>query len=122
MHTLVVADHYIPAQAYTAALTAELGRDFGPIETVMWGGTKEEQHHLQQRMEWDGPDAVDAPAELLERVADVEVIALHFAPIGAALFARTRPGRNPAGPGSPETPGLQWLPRCWLGPCWPGPC
>jgi len=87
MHTLVVADHYIPAQAYTAALTAELGRDFGPIETVMWGGTKEEQHHLQQRMEWDGPDAVDAPAELLERVADVEVIALHFAPIGAALFA-----------------------------------
>ena len=87
MHTLVVADHYIPATAYTSALTAELGADFGPVETVMWGGTKEEQHHLQQRMEWDGPNAVDAPAELLERVADVEVIALHFAPIGAAVLA-----------------------------------
>jgi len=87
MHTLVVADHYIPATAYTSALTAELGTDFGPVETVMWGGTKEEQHHLQQRMEWDGPNAVDAPAELLERVADVEVIALHFAPIGAAVLA-----------------------------------
>lgn len=87
MHTLVVADHYIPAAAYTSALTAELGADFGPVETVMWGGTKEEQHHLQQRMEWDGPNAVDAPAELLERVADVEVIALHFAPIGVAVLA-----------------------------------
>jgi len=87
MHTLVVADHYIPAEAYTSALADELGSDFGPVETVMWGGTKAEQHHLQQRMEWDGPNAVDAPAELLERVADAEVIALHFAPIGAAVLA-----------------------------------
>jgi len=87
MHTLVVADHYIPADAYTSALAGELGADFGPVETVKWGGTKEEQHHLQQRMEWDGPNAVDPPSELLERVADVEVIVLHFAPIGAAVLA-----------------------------------
>lgn len=87
MHTLVVADHYIPATAYTSALTAELGADFGPVEPVMWSGTKEEQHHLQQRMEWDGPNAVEPPAEILERIGEAEIVVLHFAPIGAPVLA-----------------------------------
>ena len=87
MHTLVVADHYIHADAYVTAIAAELGEDFGPVETAMWGGSKEEQHELQQRMEWDGPNSVAAPPELLERMADVEVLALHFAPVPAVLIA-----------------------------------
>ena len=90
MRTLVVADHYIPAVTYTDALHAELGPDELDLQTVMWEGTKDEQHEIQQQMEWHGASSVAAPAQLVEAVADVEVLAAHFAPITAGLIESAR--------------------------------
>ncbi|MCA1739897.1 MAG: 2-hydroxyacid dehydrogenase, partial [Actinobacteria bacterium] len=46
----------------------------------------EDQHHLQQIMEQDGPEAVPTPEEIVEAAGDAEVIAVHFAPIPEAVL------------------------------------
>lgn len=86
MRTLVVEDHYIPAGSYLEALHNELGELSGPIRTVTWAGSKSEQHHTQQQMEWHGANAVPAPPELLAALGDAQVLALHFAPAPAQLL------------------------------------
>lgn len=86
MHTLVVGDHFIPAEYYVTALRQVCGPDFGPIKTVDWSGDKRAQHTAQQWMEWEGPDAVPVPEEILAAVADAEVLALHFAPVPSAVL------------------------------------
>ncbi len=86
METLVIGDHFIAAAHYVAALRETCGDDFGPVRTVDWAGSKAEQHHVQQQMEWNGVDAAPPPAEVIDAVGDAEVLALHFAPVPAALL------------------------------------
>src|SRR5918997_1032613 len=82
METLVVGDLFISSEAIREAIEKELGEDFGPVREVAWNGgeIQEEQHHVQQVMEQDGPEAVDVPEEIIEAVGDAEVMALHFPP------------------------------------------
>jgi D-3-phosphoglycerate dehydrogenase len=87
VHTLVVGDGFIPAAPYVSALRERLGPDFGPVRTVDLPGDKTGQHERQQIMEARGPNAVDAPAELLTAVAGAEVLCVHFAPVGEKLLA-----------------------------------
>jgi D-3-phosphoglycerate dehydrogenase len=87
VHTLVVGDGFIPATAYAAALRDRLGPEFGPICTVDLAGDKTVQHERQQVMETQGPNAVDAPPEVLAAIDDVGVLCLHFAPVGEKLLA-----------------------------------
>src|SRR5215210_5526374 len=64
----------------------ELG-DGHTIREVAWAGEKaEDQHHLQQLMEQDGPEAVPTPEEIVEAVGDAEAIAVHFAPVPKAVL------------------------------------
>ena len=93
METLIFGDRFIPTSAFREAISNDLGDDFGPVREVEWtaGETAEDQHHLQQVMEQDGPEAVDAPEEAIEAVGDAEVIALHFAPVPEAVLEA---GRN----------------------------
>lgn len=87
MRTVVVGDQYIPASAYVDALRAPGAAEVGPIVTVTWGGSKGEQHEQQQRMEWDGANAVPAPPEVVAELADAELLAVHFCPVGAKVIA-----------------------------------
>src|ERR671927_683065 len=64
-----------------------MGEDFGPVREVAWSEEiAEDQHHVQQIMEQDGPEAVDVPEEIFEAVGDAEVITVHFAPIPEAVL------------------------------------
>jgi D-3-phosphoglycerate dehydrogenase len=87
MRILVVEDHYIPATACLDALPTALAGQPADVRTVRWSGTKAEQHHLQQQMEWHGANAVPTPPELAEAITDAQVLALHFAPVSADLLA-----------------------------------
>lgn len=87
MRTLIIGDHFIGAGLVRHAIATTLGGDFGPVRSVDWAGeTMEEQHAEQQVMEWDGPEAVRTPTEIVEAVGDAEIIATHFAPISAAVL------------------------------------
>ncbi|HEX3815916.1 MAG TPA: NAD(P)-dependent oxidoreductase [Mycobacteriales bacterium] len=86
METLVIGDHFIAAQHYVEALRQVCGEDFGPVRTVDWAGTKAEQHHVQQQMEWNGVDAAPLPTEVIDSVGDAEVLTMHFAAVPAAAL------------------------------------
>lgn len=87
MKVLVVGDLFMPPESFRKAIRSALGEDFGPVREVAWGGeSAEKQHHTQQIMESEGPEAVEAPGEILEAVGDAEVIAVHFAPIPEAVL------------------------------------
>ncbi|SDS87214.1 2-hydroxyacid dehydrogenase [Actinopolymorpha singaporensis] len=85
MRTLVIGDHYIPASAYVEAL-AGAGLDPAGVRTVDWSGGKADQHAAQQRMEKEGPGVVPVPAEIVAAVGDAQALALHFAPVPAAVL------------------------------------
>jgi D-3-phosphoglycerate dehydrogenase len=93
METLVVGDLFISSEAFREAIEKEMGEDFGPVREVAWneGETPEDQHHVQQIMEQEGPEAVDVPKEIVEALGEAEVVALHFAPIPEAVLEA---GRN----------------------------
>jgi D-3-phosphoglycerate dehydrogenase len=87
MEVLCVGDLFLSSEEFRRAIEKELGDDPGPVREVSWAGEKaEEQHHLQQIMEQDGPEAVPTPEEIVEAVGDAEVIAVHFAPIPKAVL------------------------------------
>lgn len=86
MDTLVVGDHFIPASFYVDTLGTTLGPDLGEVRTVAWSGAKDEQHAAQQQMEWNGPDAVPVPEEIVAAVAGVEALCVHFAPVPRAVL------------------------------------
>jgi D-3-phosphoglycerate dehydrogenase / 2-oxoglutarate reductase len=87
METLVIGDLFLSSEAFRRAIEEEFGEDFGPVREVAWGEeTPEEQHHVQQIMEQDGPEAVEVPQEIVEAVGEAEIIALHFAPIPEAVL------------------------------------
>ena len=87
METLVVGDLFLSSEAFRKAIEKELGEDFGPMREVAWSGeTAEDQHHVQQIMEQEGPEAVEVPQEIVEAVGEAEIIALHFAPIPEAVL------------------------------------
>lgn len=87
MEVLCVGDLFLSSGEFRRAIEKELGEDFGPVREVMWAGERaEDQHHLQQIMEVDGPEAVPTPDEIVEAVGDAEVIAVHFAPIPKAVL------------------------------------
>ncbi|WP_020573937.1 2-hydroxyacid dehydrogenase [Actinopolymorpha alba] len=85
MRTLVIGDHFIPASAYLDQLV-DLGMLPADVRTVDWRGAKGEQHAAQQVMEHQGPNAVPIPAEVVAAVSDAEALALHFAPVPAAVL------------------------------------
>lgn len=86
MQVLCVGDLFLPSGEFRRAVEVEVGTSASARE-VMWAGdTAEEQHHLQQTMEVEGPEAVPTPDEIVEAVGDAEVIAVHFAPIPRAVI------------------------------------
>ncbi|MGH3487167.1 MAG: 2-hydroxyacid dehydrogenase [Actinopolymorphaceae bacterium] len=85
MTILVVGDHFIPAECYIDALR-DVGIERSGVRTVDWAGTKAEQHAAQQVMEQRGPSEVERPDEVLDAVGDAQVLALHFAPVPAAVL------------------------------------
>src|SRR5919205_3707493 len=87
METLVVGDLFLSSERFREAIEEEIGEDFGPVREVAWSEeTAEDQHHVQQIMEQNGPEAVDVPEEIVEAVGDAEVITVHFAPIPEAVL------------------------------------
>jgi D-3-phosphoglycerate dehydrogenase len=87
VEVLCVGDLFLSSGRFKEAIAKELGGDFGPVREVDWSvETAEEQHHLQQVMEQDGPEAVPTPEEVVEAVGGAEVIAIHFAPIPEAVL------------------------------------
>ncbi len=93
MEVLCVGDLFISSEAFRKAIEEELGEDLGPVREVAWNGgeTPEDQHHVQQIMEQEGPEVVDVPEEIVEAVGEAQVIAVHFAPIPEAVLET---GRN----------------------------
>jgi D-3-phosphoglycerate dehydrogenase len=87
---LVIGDKFIPSSVYVdqfetlKASTPALAEV--ELRTVEWDTEKAEQHRLQQIMEWDGANAVEAPAEILSALDGVNAIVMHFAPIGKAII------------------------------------
>jgi D-3-phosphoglycerate dehydrogenase / 2-oxoglutarate reductase len=87
MEVLCVGDLFLSSERFKEAIEKEMGDDSGTIREVSWAGEKaEDQHHLQQIMEQDGPEAVPTPEEIVDAVGDAEVIAVHFAPIPEAVL------------------------------------
>ncbi|CAA9415369.1 MAG: D-3-phosphoglycerate dehydrogenase [uncultured Rubrobacteraceae bacterium] len=87
MEVLCVGDLFLSSERFKEAIEKEMGGDSVAIREVSWAGEKaEDQHHLQQVMEQDGPEAVPTPEEIIEAVGDAEVIAVHFAPIPEAVL------------------------------------
>jgi D-3-phosphoglycerate dehydrogenase len=87
MEVLCVGDLFLSSERFREAIEEEMGSDFGPVREVSWAGERaEDQHHLQQIMEQDGPEAVPTPEEIVEAAGDAEVIAVHFAPIPEAVL------------------------------------
>ncbi|MGI8650358.1 MAG: 2-hydroxyacid dehydrogenase [Rubrobacter sp.] len=88
MKVLCAGDLFLSSGEFREALEKEFGGDSSPeVREVMWAGEKaEDQHHLQQIMEVDGPEAVPTPDEIVEAVGDAELIAVHFAPIPRAVL------------------------------------
>ena len=87
MEVLCVGDLFLSSERFKEAIEKEMGGDSVAIREVSWAGKKaEDQHHLQQIMEQDGPEAVPTPEEIIEAVGDAEVIAVHFAPIPEAVL------------------------------------
>jgi D-3-phosphoglycerate dehydrogenase len=91
VEVLCVGDLFLSSDRFREAVEKELGDDPGPVREVSWTGegarSAEDQHHLQQVMELDGPEAVPAPEEIIEAVGEAEVITVHFAPIPEAMLA-----------------------------------
>ena len=86
MEILAVGDLFQSSASFREAMEKELG-DGHEIREVTWAGEKaEDQHHLQQVMEQDGPEAVPTPEEIVEAVGDAEAIAVHFAPVSKAVL------------------------------------
>lgn len=87
---LVIGDKFIPASTYVEQWRAKAQSDaaFSDVELIPieWDLDKAEQHRLQQVMEWDGANAVEPPAEILEAVSNVDAIVMHFAPVGKAVI------------------------------------
>ena len=81
MRVLIVGDRFIPAEYYITALAEGSGPPVGPVHSVDWPGTKAQQHAAQQAMEWQGPEAVPVPVEILAAVREAEVLVVHFAPV-----------------------------------------
>ncbi|CAN5640845.1 2-hydroxyacid dehydrogenase [soil metagenome] len=91
MEILAVGDLFLSSENFRKAIEEELGEGH-TVREVMWAGEKaEDQHHVQQIMEVDGPEAAPTPEEIVEAVGDAEVIAVHFAPIPEAVL---RAGSN----------------------------
>ena len=87
MEVLCVGDLFLSSDRMKEAIEKEMGGDFEPIREVSWSEeAAEEQHHIQQIMEQDGPEAVSTPEEIVDAVDVAEVIAVHFAPISEALL------------------------------------
>ncbi|MGW7366132.1 2-hydroxyacid dehydrogenase [Streptomyces sp. NPDC054841] len=90
MRLLVIGDNFIPAEVYVRVLAASPVADAVSVRSVDWAGDKAAQHKAQQRMEWNGPDAVPAPTEIVQAVGDAEVLAAHFAPVPSAVLQAGR--------------------------------
>ena len=87
MKTLIVGDHFIPSSAFREAMERALGSNAGPLREVTWAGKDQEEHHAQQQiMERDGAEGVETPQEIVDAVGDAEIIAVHFAPVTAAII------------------------------------
>lgn len=86
MRTLVVGDAFIPVEPYQDAFAEQDVDGEVTVRAVDWTGDKSGQHAIQQRMEVDGPDAVEAPAEVLGALDRVEALCLHFAPVNRVLM------------------------------------
>lgn len=87
MEVLVVGDLFVPSEAFREAVEKEMGSDFGPIREISWSGESQEaQHHVQQVMEKEGPEAAPTPEEIVEAIGEAEIIAVHFAPVSEAVL------------------------------------
>ena len=87
MEVLCVGDLFVPPEELRKAIEGEMGEGFGPVREVAWAGeSAEDQHHVQQIMEVDGPEAAPKPQEIVEAVEGAEIIALHFAPVPEAVL------------------------------------
>ena len=68
MEILAIGDLFLPSENFRKAIKEELGEGH-TIREVMWAGEKaEDQHHVQQIMEVDGPEAAPTPEEIVEAV------------------------------------------------------
>ncbi len=91
METLVVGDLLVSSGSLREAIEKELGEGFGPVREVVWKGESvERQHHLQQIMEREGPEAVPTPEEIVGAVGEAKILAVHFAPVPRATFEAGR--------------------------------
>ncbi len=86
---LAVGDQFISASEYLTQWEEMRRTDPHLADTELisidWKLSKSEQHRLQQIMEWDGANAVDAPQEILDAVGDSDALIVHFAPVGKAV-------------------------------------
>jgi D-3-phosphoglycerate dehydrogenase len=86
---LAVGDKFISASEYLTQWEEMRRTDPHLADTELisidWNLDKSEQHRLQQIMEWDGANAVDAPQEILDAVGDIDALIVHFAPVGKAV-------------------------------------
>lgn len=87
MEVLCVGDLFLSSERFREAIEKEMGEGFGPIREVSWAGeTAEDQHHLQQLMEQEGPEAVPVPEEIVEALGEAEALVVHFAPVSEAVL------------------------------------
>ncbi|MGO1593288.1 MAG: 2-hydroxyacid dehydrogenase [Ancrocorticia sp.] len=86
MRVLAIADAYIPADMLTEGTQAlvEAGHD---VDVVSWGpDVIEDLQEINLQVELKGPNGVDLPADLQDKVRAAEVVITQFAPISAALI------------------------------------
>lgn len=90
-HVLAVGDKFIPADEYARQLE-RMRQDFPVLNsveliTIDWDLAKADQHRLQQVMEWEGANAIEAPPEMLAAVGVADALIVHFAPINDDIIS-----------------------------------
>jgi D-3-phosphoglycerate dehydrogenase / 2-oxoglutarate reductase len=88
LRTVVVGDALLPAEIIAAGL-ADLGDHVKVTSALAWGPPDEaEVDRMALRLESDGPEAEDAPKELLPHLAEAEALVVHYCPVSASTLAR----------------------------------
>ncbi|MCF2705874.1 2-hydroxyacid dehydrogenase [Arcanobacterium haemolyticum] len=90
MKILAIADPYIPADLLTEGTSAlvEAGHD---VDVVSWSeaSTIQQLQEVNLRIEQHGPNALELPSDVQDKIREADIVLTQFAPLGTKLIEST---------------------------------
>ncbi len=89
MKTIAVSDAFMRPEYYCAG--ADLHPDFELTKIISFGlPDRKDMRHMAYIIERGGPEAVEAPAELYDSIADAEALMVHLCPVTRRLIEKAK--------------------------------